>query len=608
MEPARIDADELRRTADAARITLTDEEVERFRAEFAGILEEFQRLESIPPTGEHQPEASPAALRPDDPVATDPDPLLDRAPRVHGRFVVAPDTLPGEEPGEAPVPAAPPRPETGPRPVSPGPFLDRTAGEIARAVRRGVVRARDVLEEALAALPAGLVLRALLAPDPAAIEAARRRAEEIDHLVRTGRDPGPLAGVPVAVKDNVCTALHPTTCASRVLAGFVAPEPATVVERLEAAGAVIVARANMDEFAMGSTGEASAYGPPGNPHDPARVAGGSSGGSAAAVAAGLVPVAIGTETGGSIRQPAALCGVLGLRPPWGRVSRRGLVALASSLDQAGPLARSLGDVALVYRVIAGPDPRDATSLREPLPDLAAPPDRSIAGLRVGMPAGPLEHPDLEPEIRAAVKRAAEELAARGARVESVRFGHAHLAVPAYHLQVAAEAASNLARYDGIRYGNPLPGRTFREAVARTRGAGFGPEVKRRILLGTWALRAGWRRRWLDRARVVRARLAAEAEDVFRRVDLLLGPVTPTRAFPLGSKPGPLAVWLCDAFVLPANLADLPALVLPCPAPPGELPAAIQLVAPRRREDLLFRVGAELEAAGFRAPLPPARAA
>jgi len=605
MEPARIDADELRRTANAARITLTDEEVERFHAELSGILDEFQLLETIPAGRETFPEARPGPLRPDEPAPGNPGPLLRRAPRVRRGYVVAP--APGETGGAVAAGALPaPGGATGtPGWGGAGPFLEREAAEIARAVREGEVRARDVLEETLAHLEAGVALRALLPPAPPALRAARRRADEIDRRVRAGRDPGPLAGIPVAVKDNLCTARHPTTCASRILAGFVAPVPATVVERLEAAGAIVVARANMDEFAMGSTGETSVYGAPCNPHDPGRVAGGSSGGSAAAVAAGIVPVAIGTETGGSIRQPAALCGILGLRPPWGRVSRWGLVALASSLDQAGPLARSLRDLALVYRVIAGPDPRDATSLRESLPELDPDPRRPLRGLRVGLLAGPLEHPDLEPGIRDAVARAADELAARGARVEAVRFGHAHLAIPAYHLQVAAEAASNLARYDGVRFGCSLPGGTFQEAIARTRGAGFGPEVKRRILLGTWALRAGWHRRWLDRARAVRARLAAEADALFHRVDLLLGPATPTRAFPFRSKLDPLAVWACDAFLLPANLADLPALVLPAPAPPGGLPAAVQLVAPRRREDLLFRAGAHLEAAGYRPLLPPA---
>ncbi len=605
MEPARIDADELRRTADAARITLTDEEVERFRGEFPAIFEAVRRLETVPPAAGWGAEPAPAPPRPDAPLSRDPGSLLEGVPRTGGGYVVAPREAAAEPAGGAAPRAPGPAPGTIPSRVRPGPFADRDAAGIAAAVREGALRATDVLEEALAGLPGAVSLRALLPPSPAAVETARRRAGEIDRQVRRGEDPGPLAGVPVAVKDNLCTGRLPTTCASRILAGFVAPFAATVIERLEAAGAVVLARANMDEFAMGSTGETSAHGAPGNPHDPGRVAGGSSGGSAAAVAGGFVPVAIGTETGGSIRQPAALCGVVGLRPPWGRVPRHGLVALASSLDQAGPLARSARDAALVYRVIAGPDARDATTIREPLPPLETTPGGSLTGLRVGIPAGPLEHPGLEEAIRDAVGRARDELRARGARVETVRLPHAGLAIPAYHVLVAAEAASNLARYDGIRYGRAAGGRTFREAVSRTRGSGFGAEVKRRILLGTWVLRAGWHRRWLDRAAEVRRRLAGEAADLFRRVDLLLGPVTPTRAFPLGSGMDPLAVWLCDVFVLPANLADLPALALPLPANDGGLPAAVQLVAPRRREDLLFRAAAHLEEAGFRPPAPPA---
>jgi len=427
-------------------------------------------------------------------------------------------------------------------------------------------------------------------------EGALRAARGCDARRAAGNLPRALEGVPVAVKDNLNVAGLPTTCASRILEGFVAPRDATAVARLRAAGAVFLGKTNLDEFAMGSSTENSAFGPTRNPWDPARVPGGSSGGSAAAVAAGLAPLALGSDTGGSIRQPAALCGVAGLKPTYGRVSRSGLVAFGSSLDQVGPLARTVGDAAAALAVIAGRDPLDATSLavEPPAPEAAA---VSVQGMRVGVVREHLEGPGVEPGVRAAVERALEALRAAGAEVREASLPHAGDGIAVYYLVATSEASSNLARYDGVRYGLRAGGGDLAALYEETRDRGFGAEVKRRILLGTFALSAGYADAYYQRALRVRRLIADDFERAFRQVDALVGPTSPTTAFPLGAKTSdPLAMYLCDVFSVPANLAGIPAASVSCGTDAAGLPVGFQVQAPVLREDAALRVAACVEAA------------
>ncbi|MGH9264889.1 MAG: amidase family protein, partial [Acidimicrobiales bacterium] len=362
-----------------------------------------------------------------------------------------------------------------------------TAVEVAGDVRAGRRSAREVVEEHLTTISGRE--DELHAFNLVLADEARAAAAEVDRRVAAGEDPGPLAGVPVALKDNLCTRGIPTTCSSRILDGWRPPYDATVVRRLREAGAVIVGKTNMDEFAMGSSTENSAFGPTRNPHDPTRVPGGSSGGSAAAVAAGFVPVALGSDTGGSIRQPAALCGVVGVKPTYGRVSRYGLVAFASSLDQIGPLAATVADAALALEVIAGHDPADSTSISEPVPHLTAVLDRGVDGLRVGVVRELVD--GVDPDVGTRLSQAAAGLDAAGAKVDDVSLPSAGLGLSAYYLIATAEASSNLARFDGVRYGLRVEGDDVTAMYGRTRAAGFGAEVKRRIMLGTYALSAGY---------------------------------------------------------------------------------------------------------------------
>ena len=366
------------------------------------------------------------------------------------------------------------------------------AAAVAAAVRSGERSAAAVTSEALAAAAAAQDLAPF---NTVMAEQALRRAEEIDRAVAVGEDPGPLAGVPVALKDNICTRGVPTTCSSRILEGWQPPYDATVVTRLNAAGAVIVGKTNMDEFAMGSSTENSAFGPTRNPCDPARVPGGSSGGSAAAVAAGVTPLALGSDTGGSIRQPAALCGVVGMKPTYGRVSRHGLVAFSSSLDQIGPLAHTVGDAALLYGVIGGHDPLDSTSIPEPVGDLSGALSGDVTGMRVGI-VTELSGEGVDGDVAARLTAAAETLSTAGAHVGEVSVPAVMYGLSAYYLIAPAEASSNLARYDGVRYGLRVPATSAVEMNVATRTAGFGDEVKRRIMLGTFALSAGVLRRLL----------------------------------------------------------------------------------------------------------------
>jgi aspartyl-tRNA(Asn)/glutamyl-tRNA(Gln) amidotransferase subunit A len=420
---------------------------------------------------------------------------------------------------------------------------------------------------------------------------------------------GPLAGVPVVVKDNLCTRDLPTTCASRILAGYQPPYDATVIERLRAAGAVVTAKGNMDEFAMGSSTEHSCYGPTRNPHDLTRVPGGSSGGPAAAVAYGLAPLGLGSDTGGSVRQPAAFCGVLGLKPTYGRLSRHGLVAFGSSLDQVGIFGRCVADVALLYAVLAGPDPRDATSRPGPAPDVGGW-DAGVAGLRFGWPAN-LWREGVQREVVEGLEEAAAGLERAGARRVPLEFLPGEYAVATYYLLATAEASSNLARFDGVRYGARADGDgELAGWYARTRSAGFGPEVRRRILLGTYALSAGYHDEYYATAQRARALIRREYAAALARCDLLLMPAAPTLPFRLGEKlDDPLAMYLSDIFTLGANLAGLPGLSAPLSPAAGGLPRAVQLLAGGDGEAMLLRAaralelreGADASEEGFRWP-------
>jgi aspartyl-tRNA(Asn)/glutamyl-tRNA(Gln) amidotransferase subunit A len=420
--------------------------------------------------------------------------------------------------------------------------------------------------------------------------AALARAAAVD---RYPAENAPLLGVPVALKDNICTAAMRTTAGSRLLEDYVPPYSAAVVERLEQAGAVIVGKTNCDEFAMGSSTEHSAFGPSRNPWDRERIPGGSSGGSAVAVAAGMVPLALGSETGGSIRQPAALCGVLGLKPTYGRVSRYGLIAFGSSLDQIGPFARSARDMAALFGVIAGRDPRDATSAAGAVPDYTAGLTGDIGGLRVGVPRELLDD-GVEPGVRAAFDAALREMAAAGAVLTDVTLPHAPLAIPVYYLVANAEASSNLARYDGVRYGTRADAPTLTEMYYRTR-ARFGAECKRRIMIGTFVLSAGYYDAYYVKAQKVRALIRKDYDEAFAHVDVVALPTSPTVAFRLGARTAdPIQMYLADVFTAAANLAGLPAISIPCGVTPENLPVGLQLTARPFDEGTLLRAADVME--------------
>jgi aspartyl-tRNA(Asn)/glutamyl-tRNA(Gln) amidotransferase subunit A len=408
-------------------------------------------------------------------------------------------------------------------------------------------------------------------------------------------EPGQLLGVPVALKDNMASLHHPTTCGSRLLAGYVSPYEATVVTKLRAAGAVPFGKTNMDEFAMGSSTENSAYGPTRNPVAPDRVPGGSSGGSAAAVAAGIVPVAIGSETGGSIRQPAAFCGVVGVKPTYGRVSRYGLVAFASSLDQVGVFGATVDDAARGLHAIAGADRFDSTSVDVPVPDYCAASTRGVAGMVIGRPAEYFPE-SLDPRVRARCDAALAMLAAAGAEIRDVSLPHTHLAIPVYYIVAPAEASSNLARFDGVRYGRRVEGDGLRGMYEATRTRGFGAEVVRRIMLGTYVLSAGYYDAYYRKAQQVRTLIADDFATVFSSgVDLLFTPTTPTPAFPLGAISDPYEMYLSDIFTVTANLAGVPAMSQPI-GRVDSLPVGGQLIAPHFEEERMFAAAFALEQA------------
>jgi len=476
-----------------------------------------------------------------------------------------------------------------PVPTASGP----TAAQTAAAVRSGEASAVEVLEEHLrriAEREAEVHAFNLVTAD-----AARAQAAAVDRAVAEGRDPGPLAGVPVTLKDLLCTRGVPTTCSSRALEGWCPPYDATVVARMAGAGAVFVGKANMDEFAMGSSTEHSAFGPTRNPCDLTRVPGGSSGGSAAAVAAGFSPLALGSDTGGSIRQPAALCGVVGVKPTYGLVSRYGLVAFASSLDQVGPFATTVADAALALEVIAGHDELDSTSL----PGEHVPPGanlgRGVQGLRIGVIAELAGAEGIAPDVAARLSAAASALAAAGAKVDEVSVPAVRYGLSAYYMIAPAEASSNLARYDGVRYGLRVPGADITEMYVATRTAGFGAEVKRRIMLGTYALSAGYYDAYYAKAQKVRGLIIRDFEEAYRSFDVLVSPTAPTTAFPLGAKTSdPLTMYLSDVCTIPSNLAGHPAMSVPFGTGDDGLPVGVQVMAPALGEAVMFQVAEVLQ--------------
>jgi aspartyl-tRNA(Asn)/glutamyl-tRNA(Gln) amidotransferase subunit A len=470
-----------------------------------------------------------------------------------------------------------------------------TIHETLDALRGGTVTAAAVLEGYLARVEAlNQRLRAYLT---VAAETARGQAALADERLRRGDPVRPLEGVPLALKDVLCTRGLRTTCGSRILAGFVPPYDATVVARLHGAGAIVLGKTNMDEFAMGSSNENSGFGPVRNPWGADRVPGGSSGGSAAAVAAGLAAGALGTDTGGSVRQPAALCGVVGLKPTYGRVSRYGLIAFASSLDQVGPLTRDVRDAALLLDVIAGHDPMDATSADQPVPDYQAALDRDVRGLTLGIPEEYFVR-GLDPEVEAAVGEAIRTLERLGARTRRVSLPHTAHGVAVYYVLAPAEASSNLARYDGVKYGHRAAGaRDVVAMTARTRAEGFGPEVKRRVMLGTYVLSAGYYDAYYGQAQRVRTLIRRDFDRVFAEVDALLAPTAPTPAFRLGEKlDDPLAMYLNDVFTIPASVSGLPAISVPCGFSAAGLPIGLQVIAKPFDEPMLFRVAHAYETA------------
>ncbi len=472
----------------------------------------------------------------------------------------------------------------------------------AAAVRAGERSALSVVEEHLAAIDAHEdeihAFNLVLADESLA------RAEELDRRIADGGDPGPLTGVPVALKDNLCTRGIDTTCGSRILEGWRPPYDATAVERLAEAGAVVIGKTNCDEFAMGSSTENSAFGPTLNPLDTTRVPGGSSGGSAAAVAAGFAPLALGSDTGGSIRQPAALCGTVGVKPTYGRVSRYGLVAFGSSLDQIGPFAATVEDAALLLEAIGGHDPRDSTSIPEAFPDLLGVLGQGVEGLRIGIISELMGGPDraasvegIADDVRARVEQAAEALATAGATVEHASVPSTIYGLSAYYLIAPAEASSNLARFDGVRFGLRVDADTAPEMNTATRTAGFGDEVKRRIMLGTYALSAGYYDAYYGRSQKVRTLIQRDFARAYETFDLLLSPTAPTTAFPVGERADdPMMMYLADVCTIPSNLAGHPSMSVPFGTGDDGLPVGVQVLAPALDEATMFRAAAVLEGA------------
>ncbi len=490
--------------------------------------------------------------------------------------------------------------------ISPG----TSAMEIAEGVRAGKLRAREVTEqflERVARLDAALGCYLLVDA-----EGARRRADQIDAAQKAGRDLGPLAGVPLGIKDIFCTKGLETTCASKILRGFVPPFESTVTARLAAAGAVTLGKLNMDEFAMGSSTENSAFKPTRNPWSPAHVPGGSSGGSAAAVAAALCAGATGTDTGGSIRQPAALCGIVGMKPTYGRVSRYGVIAFASSLDHPGPFGRTVEDTAVLLEVMAGADPLDATSIPAPVGAYrqAARAGRQsgspLKGVRLGMPSEYFQ-PGMDAEVEAAVRAAIDELARAGATVVPVSLPNTRYAIATYYLICTAEASSNLARYDGVKYGHRTKeAKSLEEMYTRTRGEGFGAEPKRRIMLGAYVLRAGYYEAYYGKALRARRKIADDFAAAFAQCDAIVTPTSPVPAFKQGERMAdPLQMYLADIFTVAPDLAGIPAISQPCGFTKSGLPIGLQTIGPALGEEICFRVAGAYESrTDWHKRLPP----
>ena len=474
-------------------------------------------------------------------------------------------------------------------PASPG----STAAAVAAGVRSGALKAVDVVEADLARIADRE--GEIHAFNHVMADEARAAAAAVDAAVAAGRDPGPLAGVTVALKDNMCTRGIETTCSSKILEGWKPPYDATVVTRLQQAGAVMVGKTNLDEFAMGSSTENSAFGPTKNPLDTSRVPGGSSGGSAAAVAAGFAAASLGSDTGGSIRQPASLCGLVGVKPTYGLVSRQGIVAFASSLDQVGPFTHTVADAALMMEVIGGHDPLDSTSLPQPVPSLTSVLGQGVKGMRIGRLA---DMPDgCEPEVLARMDAAYVALQAAGATIVDISLPSLSYCLTAYYLVAPAEASSNLARYDGVRYGMRVETGDLHSMYGATRAAGFGAEVKRRIMLGTYALSAGYFDAYYGKALKVRRLIANDFAAAYEKCDVILTPTSPTVAFPLGDKTSdPLTMYLCDIFTIPTNLAGHAAMSVPFGTGAHNMPVGVQVLAPALGEQTMFRVAAELERA------------
>ena len=476
--------------------------------------------------------------------------------------------------------------------------------DLVEKIRGKQVRASEAVDAYLARIRAiDPRVQAYLAVDE---EGARRAASEIDARIAKGDDPGPLAGAPIAIKDIFATAGVKTTCASKILAGYVPPYDATAVARLRARGAIVLGKTNMDEFAMGSSNENSAFAKTRNPWDLERTPGGSSGGSAAAVAADLCAGATGTDTGGSIRQPASLSGVVGVKPTYGRVSRYGMIAFASSLDQGGPLSRTVRDAARLLEAMSGHDPLDSTSAGRPVPALEAALARGAKGLRVALPRGWFGA-GLDADVEACVRRAADVLRDAGATLSEVELPDSEHAIATYYLVATAEASSNLARYDGVRFGSRVDAPSLAEMYAKTRDAGFGAEVKRRILLGTYVLSAGYYDAYYRKAMQVRTLIRNAYDAVLASHDVILGPVSPTPAFRIGEKTeDPLAMYLSDVYTIGVNLAGLPGMSVPAGFSKGGLPVGAQLIARAWDEEALFRAGNVLESglgvAGKKPPL------
>lgn len=422
---------------------------------------------------------------------------------------------------------------------------------------------------------------------------ALRQAEEADKRIKSSKDITPLTGIPIGIKDNLVIRGVRTTCGSKILGNYIPPYTATAVDKLEKAGAVIVGKLNMDEFAMGSSNEHSFFGPVKNPHDLTRVPGGSSGGAAAAVAADQCAAALGTDTGGSIRQPASLCGVVGLKPTYGRVSRYGLVAFASSLDQIGPITKDVQDAAIVLNTIAGHDPKDSTSLDISVPDYTK--AQGISGIRIGIPREYFVE-GMDPELRASIEKAIKGLKDAGAKIIDVSLPNTRYALPCYYIIAPAEASANLARYDGIRYGHrSKSANDLKGLYELSRSEGLGEEVSLRIMVGTYVLSSGYYEAYYKKASQVRTLIKSDFVEAFKKVDVLITPASPTPAFKLGEKmDDPIKMYLSDIFTIPVNLAGLPAMSVPCGKTKGGLPIGMQIIGPHLGEERILQVGYAFE--------------